>query len=69
MERRRAEAGSGRNSAIIAIAAAPIGRFIQNTSGQAPYCTIKAPSEGPITAETPKTPDSMPWTRARSTGL
>jgi hypothetical protein len=50
------------------IAAAPIGRLIQNTNGQSPYCTINAPSDGPITAETPNTPDSKPCTRARSAG-
>ena len=51
------------------IAAAPIGRLTQKTNSQFTCSTRKAPSDGPSTAETPNTPDTMPCTRARSAGV
>ena len=47
----------------------PIGRLIQNTTGQVPCSTRIAPRAGPMIAETPKTPEMRPWMRARSAGV
>ena len=55
--------------AIIAMAAAPIGRLTQNTTGQL-NCPIRnAPKDGPTTADTPNTLETRPWTLARSVGV
>ena len=46
---------SRRKAAIIAIAMTPIGRLTQKITDHERCCTMKAPSTGPMIAETPQT--------------
>ncbi len=63
-----ADLDSGTKIAVSRIAAAQIGRLIQNTDRQPMDSMSRPPTIGPSAIEMPTTPPQMPIARARSTG-
>ena len=62
-----ADLDSGTKIAVRMIAAAQIGRLIQNTDRQPTISMSRPPTIGPSAIEMPTTPPQMPSARARST--
>ena len=62
-----ADLDSGTKIAVRMIAAAQIGRLIQNTDRQPIHSMSRPPTIGPSAIEMPTTPPQIPSARARST--